>query len=76
LLLALLNFYAPFTHEKHFKLESSEQEGRLKAYMRVQGLFYFLAAVLLTLKFYHYEEVRQLEIKLEKLEARNKELYQ
>lgn len=54
LLLALMNFYFPFTHEKHFKMETTEQEGRAKAYMRAQGLFYFLAGVLLTMKFYYY----------------------
>lgn len=65
-ILALLNFYAPFTDEKYHKFETVQQEGRVKAYLRVQGLFYFLVAMLLTLKFYHYQEIRQLEMKLAK----------
>jgi hypothetical protein len=52
--LGLLNFYAPFTDEKYHKFETLEQEKRVKAYLRVQGLFYFLVGVLLTLKFYHH----------------------
>jgi hypothetical protein len=70
-LLAVLNLWAPFTDEKYHKFETEGHEARVKAYLRVQGLFYFLVALLLTLKFYHYEEVRQLELKLTKFQTEN-----
>lgn len=70
-LLALLNFAAPFTDEKYHKFETAAHEARVKAYLRVQGLFYFLVAALLTLRFYHFEESRQLDIKLAKFQAEN-----
>lgn len=59
-LLGLLNMYAPFTDEKYHKFETVEHEEKVKTYLKVQGLFYFLVGALLTLKFYHYEEIRQL----------------
>jgi hypothetical protein len=71
ILLGALNLYFPFTDEKYHKFETTEHEARVKTYLRVQGLFYFLFAALLTLKYYHYQEVRQLEKKLDTYQAEN-----
>jgi hypothetical protein len=53
--LGALNFYAPFTDEKYHKFETSDHETKVKAYMKVQGLYYFIAALVLTLKFYYFQ---------------------
>lgn len=58
IMLGLLNFYAPFTDEKYHKFETKEQETKVKAYLKVQGLYYFLIGLVLTLKFYHFQTIR------------------
>ena len=71
-MLGLLNFYAPLTDEKQHRFENSEQEERVKAYLKVQGLYYFAVVVLLTVKFYHFQSVLQMERKLQGFEEENK----
>lgn len=68
-LLGLLNFYAPFTDEKYHKFETDEHKGKVAIYMKVQALYYFLVSLILILKFYHYESVREIETKLNKFDS-------
>lgn len=66
MVLAAMNFYFPFTDEKLHKLESEGQNEKFKSMMGSQGLFYFVIAVVTTLKVYHYLMIKEMEGKLRK----------
>lgn len=48
---------------------------KVKAYLKVQGLYYFLVGLVLTLKFYHFQTIREFEIKLKKIEEENSQYF-
>ena len=75
-ILGVMNFYFPFTDEKMHKLESELQTDKVKSYMAVQSILYFLIVVVITLKGYHYVSIKEIEGKLRKYQGENAVFFQ
>jgi len=69
--LALLGLYFPFTDPRFHRFETAEQLEKGKTYLGVQGVYFFVVVVLITLKSYHYIALKEAENKLLAYEKEN-----